>query len=277
MTYCNHASLLRSSSFSLCFAGLLAGLLASACDLPDKNLGDDAGESGSSDSGGTCEPGQTMMDDCNTCSCSDGQWTCTAIACDPTGGTADSGDQACDPLQDPSDDCNTCTCEDGEWLCTEIGCEETTGHVDYDCDPAGDLSNECVSCECLASGEWQCTDPTCSHSVQLCDGTEPTDVQFVTDAVIDGDTLLVTVEHSGGCGSHEYGSCWDGSFAESNPVQAGLQLNHLNIDDQCEAIVVQPLVIDLVPIRDAWIASYLEQHGTIILHVADWGSLDYTF
>jgi hypothetical protein len=113
--------------------------------------------------------------------------------------------------------------------------------------------------------------------VEICDGTEPTDVQFVTDAVIDGDTLRVTVEHSGGCGSHQYGSCWDGSFAESDPVQAWLQLSHLNIDDQCEAIVVQPLVIDLVPMRDAWIDGYLEQHGTIILHIADWGTLDYTF
>jgi hypothetical protein len=279
MTYTNHASLLRSS-LSLAFAGLLAGVLASACDLPDKHLGDDAGnDDGSSGgtAGGSCEPGQTMIDDCNTCSCEDGRWACTQIGCDPTGGSADSGHHACDPQQDPSDGCNDCTCLDGQWLCTAIACDGSTSHGDFDCDPAGDLSNECVTCECLASGEWQCTDPSCSHSVELCDGTEPTDIQFVTDATIDGDVLRVTVEHSGGCGSHEYGSCWDGSFAESDPVQAWLQLDHLNIDDQCEAIVTQPLAIDLGPMRDAWIEAYQQPSGTLILHVADWGSLDYTF
>ena len=39
MTYSNITSLLRST-LSLSCAGLLAGLLASACDLPDKNLGE---------------------------------------------------------------------------------------------------------------------------------------------------------------------------------------------------------------------------------------------
>lgn len=77
--------------------------------------------------------------------------------------------------------------------------------------------------------------------------------------------------------AHGYGSCWDGSFAESDPVQAWLQLNHEDNDDPCDAIVMEELSIDLVPMRDAWIDAYQQASGTIILHVADWGSLDYSF
>jgi len=31
-----------------------------------------------------CEAGQTKEVDCNTCSCQDGNWVCTEIACEPT-------------------------------------------------------------------------------------------------------------------------------------------------------------------------------------------------
>jgi hypothetical protein len=260
------------SSLRFSFAGLFVGLLASACDLPDKNLGDDPAGT----TGGSCEPGETMMQDCNTCSCEDGQWACTEIGCDPTGGSADGG-ETCDPSQDPSDDCNSCSCEDGQWACTQIGCEGTTGHIDFDCDPAEDLTDECVTCECLASGEWLCSDEACVHPVELCQDTDPTDPLFVTDASITGDTLSLSVESSGGCESHEYGSCWDGSFAESDPVQAGLRINHENNDDPCEAIVTAELTIDLTSMRDAWIDAYQQPSGTIIVQLAGWGPLDYSF
>jgi len=114
------------SSLSLSAAGLLAGLLATACDLPDKSLGNDDGAAGSTTEGGSCEPGDTMMMDCNTCSCEDGQWACTEIACEPTAGSdgADGGG-SCDPAEDPSDECNSCFCENGQWSCTAVGyCSE---------------------------------------------------------------------------------------------------------------------------------------------------------
>jgi hypothetical protein len=230
--------LLLRSSLPLSFAGLLAGLLASACDLPDKNLGDDAGDaSGSSSGDGSCVPGDEPAD-CNTCSCMDGEWVCTEIACLDTDG-ADSGD-TCDPIDNPTNGCNTCTCEDGEWACTEEECQE-------------------------------------EPPVAICGPEAPTDPIVVTDASISGDTLTVAVEHGGGCVAHGYGSCWDGSFAESDPVQAWLQLSHEDNGDPCEAIVMQELAFDLAPMRDAWIDGYQQPSGTIILHVADWGSLDYTF
>lgn len=272
MTY-SIPSMLRAS-LPLSLAGLFAGLLASACDLPDKNLGDDADDASASSDGGTCEPGDTMMQDCNTCTCMDGQWACTEIGCEPDTGNDD--DAACDPLQDPSDDCNECSCVAGEWACTDLGCGGSTGHIDFDCDPDEDQSNECIACECLASGQWLCSD-SCAHPVELCEASDPTDPLTVDEAIVAGDTLTVSVSHGGGCAEHVYGSCWDGSFAESEPVQTWVQLTHEDNDDSCDAIVSTDVVIDLAPMRDAWIDAYQQPSGTIIVHVADWGSVDYSF
>lgn len=258
-------SFLRASLRLSC-AGALVGMLSSACDLPDKNLGDDPAGS-SSDSGGPCEPGESMMMDCNTCECdAGGQWSCTEIACDPTGGLT------CDPGDEPVDECNTCECVDGEWLCTTMACEPPV------CNPDENPSDGCNTCECI-DGQWLCTDEACPETppVALCDGTEPADPLIITEASITDDTLSLSVEHGGGCEVHVYGSCWDGSFAESDPVQAWLQINHEDNDDPCDAIVQQALTFDLVPLRDSWIDAYQQPSGTITLHVGDWGSLDYTF
>jgi hypothetical protein len=113
--------------------------------------------------------------------------------------------------------------------------------------------------------------------VEICGGAEPNDPITVSDASITGDILTLSVSHGGGCVAHGYGSCWDGSFAESDPVQAWLQLNHEDNDDPCDAIVMQDITFDLTPMRDAWVDAYQQASGTIVLHVADWGSLDYVF
>lgn len=252
----------------------LAGLLAAACDLPDKNLGGGDDDPSGTTTGDVCEPGDEMAADCNTCTCVDGQWACTEIACAGSSDGADSG-YACDPAEDPSDDCSSCSCVDGEWLCTAIACADTEPDA---CEPGTNPTNGCNTCSC-ETGEWICTDEACPEepAVALCDGTEPNDPLFVTNASIMGDTLLVDVESSGGCVAHGYGSCWDGNFDESNPVQVSLQINHEDNDDPCEAIVMDTLSFDLTPVRDAWIDAYQSPSGTIILNVADWGSLDYTF
>ena len=236
---CSYAARLLRSSLSLSFAGLLVGLLASACDLPDKNLGDDAGDASGSSGDGSCVPGDEPAD-CNTCGCVDGEWVCTAIACVDTDG-ADSGNgDTCDAIDNPTNGCNTCTCESGQWVCTEEVCPEVP-------------------------------------PVAVCGPEAPTDPITILDASLAGDTLTLSVEHGGGCVAHGYNSCWDGSFAESDPVQTWLSLSHEDNDDPCEAIVTRELVFDLTPMRDAWIDAYMQPSGTITVHVGDWGSLDYTF
>ncbi|MCA9709141.1 MAG: hypothetical protein KDK70_25075, partial [Myxococcales bacterium] len=66
------------SSLPLAAAALLAGLAFSACDLPNKDLGDDPpGDT----EGAACQDGDSMMQDCNSCTCEGGFWACTEIAC----------------------------------------------------------------------------------------------------------------------------------------------------------------------------------------------------
>lgn len=278
MTY-SMACFIRST-LSLSLLGALTGLLGAACDLPDKDLGNDDAAGTTSMGGGACEPGDVMMMDCNTCSCTeDGQWACTEIGCASSG--ADSGG-ACDPADMPVDECNQCSCVGGEWLCTAIGCDPTVGSTSDSgggtCDPADNPTDGCNECTC-ADGQWECTDRACPETppVGICGPTDPTDPIVVTNAALDGDTLVVSVEHGGGCVAHGYGSCWDGSFAESDPVQTWLQINHEDNDDPCDAIVAQDVTFDLTPMRDAWIDAYQQPSGTMVVHVADWGSVDYTF
>ena len=70
-------------------------------------------------------------DGCNTCTCADGHWQCTEIACEapPTPAPA-----ACieGQVKSAGDDCNFCTCENGAWQCTELACEPTAKCVDGD-------------------------------------------------------------------------------------------------------------------------------------------------
>lgn len=267
-----HNDLLRGS-LCLSFAGLLAGLALSACDLPDKNLGDDppAGTGGD-----VCEDGDTQMQDCNECFCENGAWACTEIACGDSGNTS-MGGMTCDPDEEPVVECGECFCEDGEWLCTAIGCDPTDTDGG-ECMDGDTMMQDCNECSCV-DGAWACTDMECPENpaVTLCDGTEPTDPVFISDAAISGDVLTLSVEYSGGCANHYFGSCWDGAFAESDPVQAWLDLNHEDNDDPCDGIMSEDITFDLLPMRDAWNASYGPGSGTITLNVVNYGSIDYVF
>jgi hypothetical protein len=88
-------------------------------------------------------------DGCNTCSCSDGRWACTEMACLP---------EECSEGATTNDGCNTCSCSGGQWACTERACEAeicTPGEIAPD-------PNSCNECTCGESGnEWECTDRDC--------------------------------------------------------------------------------------------------------------------
>ena len=64
-----------------------------------------------------------------------------------------------------------------------------------------------------------------------------------------GNVLQLEVSHSGGCGEHDFALFMSpATFAESNPVQASLWLQHQDRDDPCDGIVVQTLTFDLRPV-----------------------------
>jgi len=137
----------------------------------------------------------------------------------------------------------------------------------------------CNQCECTDDSMWSCTEGPCPvDTLELCSGDEPDDLMWVTDAKITGDILVVDLLASGGCAEHIYGGCWEGSFAESDPVQTGVSLSHDSMGDPCEAEVEGHLKLDLTAIKQSWQDSYQQQSGTIILHVDGWEQgLEYTF
>ncbi len=257
-----------------------------ACDLRPKDIGNESesnggSASGSESGGGACVDGDTKPadDGCNTCGCIDGEWACTAIGCSGDDGPA----PVCeDGQQMPAPDgCNTCECFEGAWACTDMGCSNDDAPVceDGDLMPAPDGCNTCT-CE---GGQWGCSEMECGQGwfgdeILVCDPGAPQDGQNVNSVTIENDVLLVEVAYGGGCETHEFGLCWDGAFAESDPVQISTFIAHDGHDDPCDAFPSEQLAFDLVPLKTAWQEGYQTESGTIEIHLDGWGeSILYSF
>ncbi len=287
----------------------LSLLGATACDLPDKDIGDET-MGGSGEPGDDCEPGEQVpaADGCNTCECQDdGTLACTEIGCDPgpqcepgTSVPADDGcntcectedgtiggctEIACEPAEceegavmDADDGCNTCSCEQGAWLCSLSPCKN-------ECEPGTVVPapDGCNQCECNDDGTLgACTEEACDPpdvdpfdgpALSSCQPDTPFDGLVITDVTLDADTLTVDVAYSG-CGpGHPLGGCWDGGFDESRPVQTGLNIAHDNLGEVCEAFPSDSVDIDLTPMRDAYLANYGGDSGEIDISIPGWGS-----
>lgn len=272
---------------------------ATACDLPDKNIGDETqGDETQGDSGNPgddCTPGDSVpaADGCNTCYCEeDGTLSCTLIDCGPPDGSETDGTppgDECEPGEDfpAPDGCNTCFCNEDGTIggCTEIACEP------QDCEPGTTVPapDGCNVCECNDDGtvgpctEEACdpgevdTDPFDGPEVSSCSPSTPFDDLVVNAASIDGDTLTIDVAYSG-CGpGHPLGACWDGSFNESEPVQVDFEVAHDDLGEACDAFPSDSVDIDLTPLRESYQEFYSES-GTITINIGGLDApIDYTF
>lgn len=106
--------------------------------------------------------------------------------------------------------------------------------------------------------------------VQMCSDGFAQDPVEITAAAIKGDVLFLDIAYGGGCADHEFGLCWDGAFAESDPVQTWMTLGHESNDDPCDAIVMEERQLDLTDLKQAWIDGYQQMSGTIIIHLTGW-------
>jgi hypothetical protein len=75
------------------------------------------------------------------------------------------------------------------------------------------------------------------------------DAYALVSARVEGDTLHVAVEYSGGCATHEFALLVSPSFMESYPVQMAGSLAHDAGGDPCRALVGSRLELDLSPTR----------------------------
>jgi hypothetical protein len=115
--------------------------------------------------GSSCSPvgaAEPADDGCNTCTCTEGGWSCTEEAC---GTECTAGDLA---GSGSSDGCNTCTCVDGFWSCTEMDCP-----VEPMCTPGESVvaPDGCNTCLCGDDGTLTaCTDKACVEEPVGCGG-----------------------------------------------------------------------------------------------------------
>jgi cysteine-rich repeat protein len=310
-------NLTRLSSRTLLVVGALVGLsFTTACDPKkigaetegaedSKGSSDDGDAEGTydggdeaTDSGGAvCEEGDKKPadDGCNTCVCFDGDWGCTLLACDPEPPPACKEGE----VKPAGDGCNECMCIEGDWACTMTFCEP-------ECEPGEEKMDDCNACICTDDGVWacdkqqcpstcgdgkvdegeQCDDgnlidldgcsSTCGYEVgESCEGSDPLVIQ---GAAIKGDELVVDVQYGGGCEQHDLGICWDGAFAESDPVQIWIGVSHDAHGDLCDALISEQRALDLTPQKTAYQEGYQTENGTITIHLEGWaGPLQYTF
>lgn len=97
----------------------------------------------------------------------------------------------------------------------------------------------------------------------------PMDPYILDAARITGDTLVLRVDHGGGCRQHAFALvAWDG-FLESVPVQVQAVLAHEDRDDPCDALVRSDLIFDLAPLRAAYSEAYRGEHGRLVLRLSN--------
>lgn len=103
--------------------------------------------------------------------------------------------------------------------------------------------------------------------------------QFDYDSVYIGksDTLVMSVNYSGGCEKHNFTLVVSTGFDKSNPVQTKALLSHNSNNDMCEAYITEQIKVSLKSLRDVYVNRY-GSPGTIILKLENYkNDIAYTF
>jgi len=100
------------------------------------------------------------------------------------------------------------------------------------------------------------------------------DPYTIIDTTLDGDSLTIKFEVSGGCGSHHFSLYASDIFLESFPVQQNNTIGYY-ANDACDAIIQVEETFDLLPIKEVYQRAYPEATGqqTVVLS----GLTEYTF
>ena len=119
---------------------------------------------------------------------------------------------------------------------TDTVATEDTG-VSQETGGSGDTAVEDTGQEDTSSADTQ-------NALSLCTPSH-NDWYDLNALEMDGSELLVTLSYSGGCETHSWELCWDGSIAESYPMQVWLELGHDSANDYCEAYITETLRFDV--------------------------------
>ena len=78
-----------------------------------------------------------------------------------------------------------------------------------------------------------------------------TDPIEILSTRINGDSLLINVQYSGGCKDHGFKMTTNLMWLKSKPPQLNIYLEHENNDDNCRALISRTLAFDLKSIRNS--------------------------
>ena len=104
--------------------------------------------------------------------------------------------------------------------------------------------------------------------LRMCE-IEHQDSYTLGEISFDGSTMNIGVSYSGGCESHEWQLCWDGSVAESFPVQIWLELGHNANGDSCEMEKAEVLTFDISTLDGVEQPTQVHIGGTSVYR-GDW-------
>jgi hypothetical protein len=76
------------------------------------------------------------------------------------------------------------------------------------------------------------------------------DAYTLGNVALDGSDLLVHVLTGGGCASHTFAVCWDGTVLDSYPGTVILGLSHDAHGDGCDALLSRDLRIDITSVLE---------------------------
>lgn len=101
---------------------------------------------------------------------------------------------------------------------------------------------------CAAAG---CSTPAASvaSAAQVAPPSQSDPFQLLA-ARVDGDSLVLTVQYSGGSAAHDFRLDPEGALTKSLPRQQFFALHHNAHGDQARALITEERAFDLVPYRD---------------------------
>jgi hypothetical protein len=83
------------------------------------------------------------------------------------------------------------------------------------------------------------------------------------EVAIEGDTLIATVQYSGGCGIHKFEIEKVGFLMKSLPPKQPIKINHLSGPDPCRALIREELKFNVSDFRGT-------PDGTTVLILENW-------
>ena len=118
--------------------------------------------------------------------------------------------------------------------------------------------------ECLGLEDVATTSDQPANMYDFSKGVPTSEPADIISATFNNELLTLDIEHSGGCGTHEFKLLLSDAFMESFPVQVQAALIHKS-DDPCDGIMRSQRQFDLAPLQEFYRRAYGDESGTVII------------